>query len=236
MKPLSGRVKRTAGMAAGAILAAGATTGFIVHHAHSSTVTDQDGVTVTYTGDDRVGSTNDGMKYAPRPTNEFRAQRCDLSPQQAPAASPDQLALPAAGIEAPVGPGADLAALPPAPQTTWFTGSAPVGADHGKTLIAGHVDHADGKLSPFGQLHTAAPCEHIFLSDTHGQQHEYVLTDMYTVPQDQIETVGIYTRTGDPALVLVTCSGPSVADAHGDGQAAYHYNLILEAVPVEVPA
>lgn len=235
--------KRAGYAAAGAVLVVGSTVGLTSHNTGSVTATDDDGLTITYPRQGYVGTTDNGLTYAPRPATEFRAQNCDLSsqtPDKTPAAG--QLTVPSIGVEVPVGISANLSALPDAPQTVRFDQSAPLGAGSGKTVIAGHVDyapedgHSTGQLSPFGQLHTAGPCDHIYAADAQGQQREYVLTDMYTVPQEQIETTGIYTTEGNPALVLVTCSGPSVNDASGDDLFAYRYNLILEAIPAEVAA
>ena len=235
--------KRTGYLAAGAVLVVGSTVGLARHNTGSVTATDDEGLTVTYPRQGYVGTTSDGLTYAPRPATEFRAQQCDLSPlAPGTAAAEGQLTVPSIGVEVPVGVSADLSVLPDAPQTVRFDQSAPIGSGQGKTVIAGHVDYtpengqSTGKLSPFGQLHTAGPCDHIYAADDQGQQREYVLTDMYTVAQDQIETAGIYTTEGSPALVLVTCSGPSVSDVGGDDLFAYRYNLILEAVPVEVAA
>lgn len=233
--------KRARYAAAGALLVVGASVGLTTHLTGSKTSTDADGVTVTYARQGHVGTTDKGLTYAPRPATEFRAQSCDLSPQ-APARMParGQLTVPNINIEVPVGISANLSALPEAPQVVRFDASAPLGSPQGKTVIAGHVDYTPApgdsgtnKLSPFGQLHTASPCDHIYAADAEGKQREYVLTDMYTVPQDQIEAAGIYTTTGAPKLVLVTCSGPAVKDAQGDDLFAYRYNLILEAVPAK---
>ena len=42
-----------------------------------------------------------------------------------------------------------------------------------------------------------------------------------------------YTTTGDPVVVLVDCSGPSVSDAGGDELGRFSYGLVLEVVPAE---
>lgn len=222
----------------------GSSMGLITHITGSETSTDEDGLAVTYSRQGFVGITDDGLTYAPRPVSEFRAQSCDLS-SQAPDLLPvsGQLAVPSISVEVPVGISENLSALPEAPEVVRFNESSPLGSPEGKTVIAGHVDYTPesnvpgtNRLSPFGQLHTASPCDHIYVADEQGKQREYVLTDMYTVPQEQIEKAGIYTTTGAPKLVLVTCSGSAVEDAKGDDLFAYRYNLVLEAVPVEVAA
>lgn len=236
--------KRAVYAAAGAVLVVGSCVGLTTNITGSKTSTDQDGLAVTFSREGYVGTTKEGLTYAPRPASEFRAQSCDLSPQT-PAKLPagGQLTVPSISVEVPVGVSANLSDLPDAPQVVQFDESVPLGSKQGKTVIAGHVDYMPNpidlgatKLSPFGQLHTASPCDHIYAATADGVQHEYVLTDMYTVAQEQIEDSGIYTDSGTPAIVLVTCSGPSVSDARGDDLFAYQYNLVLEAVPVEVGA
>lgn len=231
---------KRAGLVTGSVLVVGSAVGLSQHTAAAITTTDPDGVSVTYPRQGYVGTTDDGLTYAPRPVAEFRAEACDLSPQapaQAPA--PGHLTVPGIAVDVPVGTSADLSSLPDAPEVVRYQDSALMGANQGTTVVAGHVDYPGGKLSAFGQLHTIAACDHIYVTDTEGQAHEYVLTDMYTVPQDQIEETGIYTMTGDPALVLVTCSGPSVSDTAetaGAGLFTYSHNLVLEAVPAEASA
>jgi LPXTG-site transpeptidase (sortase) family protein len=236
VKGISRVGKRAVCVAAGAVLTIGSTAGLAFHHAGSVTTTDQDGVTVTYSRPGYLGTTDDGLTYAPRPVAEFRDEACDLtSNATAQVPAPGHLGIPGIDIEVPVGTSADLSVLPDAPEVVRYADSALVGAGQGTTVIAGHVDYPGGKLSPFGQLHTMSACDHLYFTDAEGQAHEYVLTEMYTVPQDQIEETGIYTGTGAPALVLVTCSGPSVndtAETAGADLFSYSHNLVTVAVPV----
>lgn len=242
MAQLSWHFKRTGYLATGIALVLAATAGLIGHQATTTTATDPSGITVTYTNPDRVGTTDDGLKYAPRPATEFRHHQCPRTPQDhAPQVPAHQLTVPDAQIQVPVGTSSDLSHLPDAPNTVHYDHSAPIGATHGKTIIAGHVDYAPGtrsarggELSPFGKLHTVQPCTHVFAGDDDGPTHEYVVTDLYTAPQQQIEDTGIYATTGKPALVLVTCSGPSVGEIGTDIGFTYSHNLIVEAAPVEV--
>lgn len=121
--------------------------------------------------------------------------------------------------------------LPEAPQGTYYDYSKPIGSDEGSSLIAGHVDYTkEDKLSPYGQLHKVSPCARIYLPDTEGKIHEYAITDLYTVPQDSIESEeALWSLIGDPALYLVTCSGPSVTDTGGVFRFNYQDNLIIRA-------
>lgn len=242
MKPRSRETERKGYMAVGTVMMLAATATFLLHRSDTTTVIDQDGSKVAYTSEDRVGKTEDGLKYAPRPATEFRNRSCPLN-AQAPATKPgkNELAVPAAHITVPVSVSSDLSALPPAPATVRYRESAKIGASRGKTIIAGHVDHGPGvlsaqggELSPFGHLHTVEPCSHVYVSGPDARTHEYVVTDMYTVPQEQIEDTGIYSTRGKPELVMVTCSGPSVGDTGSRAGFVYRYNLVVEAQPVKV--
>lgn len=243
VNPVSLRVKRTACIASGAVLLAGATTGFVLHEAGKDTVTDQDGTSVEFANPDHVGKTDSGVKYAPRPASEFHNQKCDLSPQGDTDSATGRVSISGTDITAPLQQTNSLASLPDAPNVAWYQGSAPIGSSAGKSVVAGHVDFAPGaksatggELSPFGHLHEIDPCQHITATDADGDPHEYAATSMYTVKQEDIESSGIYTTDGDPKLELITCSGKSIDDAGGANQFNYQYNLVVEATPVEAGA
>jgi sortase (surface protein transpeptidase) len=147
---------------------------------------------------------------------------------------PGQFAVSGVGVEVPVSTFADLSSLPDAPEVVRYQDSALLGGQQEKAVVANHVDCAARKLSLFDQLHTITACDHVYVTDAKRQAHEYVWTNIHTVPQDQIADAGIYTVTEALSLVLVTCSGSSVRDAGGNELFNYRYNLVLEAVPVEV--
>lgn len=237
------RTSRTGYATAGAALLVVAGGMFAVQQAGATTTTDQDGTQVTYADAEHVGTTDEGMKYAPRPGKEFRGKTCPSTVSAAPSLSANELEADSLPATVPVGHSSDLSALPDAPASVRYDPSAPLGSPHGKTVIAGHVDYspgtrsaAGGELSPFGHLHKIRPCEHITATDEAGRPHTYAVTDLYTAPQSEIESTGIFTRSGDPGLALVTCSGPSVGDTGTTIGFAYRYNLVVEAAPVEVAA
>lgn len=242
-KPGESRTSRTGYVTAGAVLLALAGGMFAVQHAGATTTTDQDGTQVTYSDAEHVGTTGDGLKYAPRPGEEFRGQKCPSTTPATHTLSKNELEAGSLPSAVPVGHSSDLSALPDAPATVRYDPSAPLGSHQGKTVIAGHVDYspgarsaAGGELSPFGHLHQTRPCEHITATDDAGHPHTYAVTDLYTVPQEEIESTGIFTRSGPSGLVLVTCSGPSVGDTGTTIGFSYRYNLVVEATPVEVAA
>jgi sortase (surface protein transpeptidase) len=109
---------------------------------------------------------------------------------------------------------------------------AELGRPTGVVLAAGHVDDEDGRLSPWAELHRLEPCMEIALADAHGRVHRYAVTDLYTVPQNDVTKEDIFRTSGLPELVMVTCSGPSVRDAGGAFRFAYSHNLIVRAQPI----
>lgn len=89
---------KRAGLVTGSVLVVGSAVGLSQHTAADFTSTDEDGVTVTYSRQGYVGTTDGGLTYAPRPAAEFRAETCDLTtkaPAEVP--SPGQLTVPGIG-------------------------------------------------------------------------------------------------------------------------------------------
>lgn len=242
MGHLTTRVKRNICIGAGALLLAGAGTGFVMQTAGQSTVTDSDGVKVTYSAADHVGTTEEGRKYAPRPSHEFRNQKCDLTPKrEAGHDAKNQVAVPGTDLTAPISTTGDMTRLPNAPQAAWFDQSSPLGSTTGHSVIAGHVDYAPGalsekggELSPIGKnLHQLQPCTHLYVTGNSGKTEEVVLTSLYRVEQEKIEQTGIYTTTGPRRIDLVTCAGESLEAVGGSNQFHYRYNLVAEGTPVK---
>lgn len=242
MGHLTTRVKRNICIGTGALLLAGAGTGFVVQNAEQTTVTDSDGAKITYDSADHVGTTENGRKYAPRPAQEFRDQKCDLTPQgEIKSGTPNQITAPETDLSAPITTTDDMTQLPDAPKTAWFDRSQPLGATSGHSVIAGHVDYAPGalsqdggELSPLGKnLHKLQPCSHIYVTGNSGKTEEIVLTSLYRAEQEKIEQTGIYTVTGERRIDLVTCAGESLESVGGDNQFHYRFNLIAEGTPVK---
>lgn len=192
------------------------------------------------TEDTEFVAVNDaGMKVAPTPGSEFRAQECSTEPSGIyPGLTPRQMSIPDHEIVTSFESRNDLS-LPAAPKGIIYTDSAPLGADEGKTVTAGHVDYAPnvlsrqgGELSPWGYLHEVESCDSVYVSDEDGQIREYTITDKYVVGKDELEDSGVFAETGEHKLVMVTCSGESATDAGQDFQFSYDHNLVVEASEV----
>lgn len=226
-----GRLGPTVSIVAGGLLCIAAVSGFVLTQSSTTSSVDQDGVKVTSHGSNRVESTDEGKRYAPRPVEEFRNETCpDTGRQQR--ADPGTISWDQGKFTAPLKITDDLS-LPDAPAAAWYSASAPIGAGAGHTVVAGHVDHTDNDdLSPFGHLHEIQPCSRIAATDQQGKTQQYVVTSKYTQPQQDLESTGIFSTDGKPELALVTCSGPSVADVGEGFRFHYKYNLIVEATPI----
>jgi LPXTG-site transpeptidase (sortase) family protein len=104
----------------------------------------------------------------------------------------------------------------------WRDGAAP-GASAGTVLLAGHVDSAEHGAGAFYALRRARRGDTIRLT-ADGGALRYRVTSVRRVRKSALPS-SIYTRTGPPRLVLVTCGGPF--DGHH-----YRDNVIVTAESV----
>ncbi|MBD2766248.1 class F sortase [Kocuria sp. cx-455] len=195
---------------------------------------------LTQPGPDTVAVSDDGRKIAPAPAETFRNHQCNDAPsgKKAESMDPSSLVIPSERISTTITPNADLS-LPEAPKGILYSKSQPLGAAHGNTVTAGHVDYGPGglsdrggELSPWGSLHAVSPCDDVYATDAQGRAHHYRVTDKFTVPQKELDVSGIFSTTGAAHLVMVTCSGESVDEAGGPMQFHYDHNLVVMAQEV----
>jgi sortase (surface protein transpeptidase) len=88
----------------------------------------------------------------------------------------------------------------------WIDGAAP-GDTSGTVLIAGHVDSAALGAGAFFPLVSATSGTIVAVSTRSGRSVRYRVTRAQTILKADLP-LGIFTRTGAPRLVLVTCGGP----------------------------
>lgn len=181
----------------------------------------------------------DGAKRAPEPAHEFTNAQCETTPSKTPhfPQSPG-LYISEINAESPLQKSSELV-FPAAPAGIWWSQSAPFAStNQGATVTAGHVDHAPGAISPeggelsafWGNLHRTEvdECTHIFVTDFELNHHEYVITDKYTIRQEDLaNNTEALTHQG---LTLITCSGKTLEDVGGkENQFNYENNLSIEA-------
>jgi hypothetical protein len=107
----------------------------------------------------------------------------------------------------------------------WRDGAAP-GDRAGAVLVAGHVDSASRGAGAFFGLQTARRGTRVELRMRNGRTREYRVVSVRLMAKEKLPT-DIYSRSGRPRLVLVTCGGPF-------DEATRHYrdNVVVTAVPV----
>lgn len=216
---------------------------------------DGHGGKVTYNGRDSVGVTEQGLLYAPKPPTEFRNASCDLKPQQNGSEPPKALKNKSAVWWAPtllsntqVVQGAQVTpsgfsnndvSLPAAPNGIYYASGSPLSSNTGSTVLAGHINLNSGALSPWGYLHRLDKCDHMFLTDEHGERHEFAVTGIYLVKQDELSSHSeLWRKDGDKKTYFITCSGSSVG-SDGTQEVGntflfnYEYNLVVETTPVD---
>lgn len=216
---------------------------------------DGHGGKVTYNGRDTVGVTENGLLYAPKPPTEFRNASCDLKPQQNGSEPPKALKNKSAVWWAPtllsntqVVQGAQVTpsgfsnndvTLPAAPNGIYYASGSPLSSNTGSTVLAGHINLNNGALSPWGYLHRLDKCDHMFLTDEHGERHEFAVTGIYLVKQDELSSHSeLWRKDGDKKTYFITCSGSSVG-TDGTQEVGntflfnYEFNLVVETTPVD---
>lgn len=213
---------------------------------------------VTYAGRDSMGVTDAGLLYAPKPASEFRNADCPLYPAGVNGSSaepPKSVGSRTAGwwapslrsktqvvqgaVVTPSGFSNNDVRLPAAPNGIWYASGSALSSNEGASILAGHINLNDGNLSPWGYLHRLDKCSHIYMNDEHGNRHEFVVTGLYLVKQDELASHSeLWRKDGDKKAYFITCSGNSVG-TDGTREASstflfnYEYNLIVEGTPVD---
>ncbi len=148
---------------------------------------------------------------------------------------PSTIAIPALGITAPVAE-SDIDAsgalvLPTSDRTTRYTGAASLGATEGSTVIAGHVNFADGSpgaLEPLAKITKGTP---VYVTDATGTRHEYKANTAETITKTGLPQE-LFAPVGPPQLVLITCGG--LIDNTGS-ILEYTHNTVVTAAPAPTP-
>ncbi|WP_166844517.1 class F sortase [Isoptericola sp. BMS4] len=151
------------------------------------------------------------------------------SPAPAPPA-PERVEVPALRIDVPVlAAGVDdqgRMALPEsADEAAWYRFGPAPGSPGGATVIAAHVDDEDS-VGPFARLSGAEPGIPVHVRTEDGTTHHYTVTSVRSTLKPDVSWSGLFGRTGDARLVLVTCGGEwdPVARSYSD-------NIVVTAAP-----
>jgi hypothetical protein len=99
-------------------------------------------------------------------------------------------------------------------QATWW--GATLGAPHGATLLAGHVNW-QGRTGPFAELWQDKVGQQVTVVDNAGRDWVYRITQLVTIAKADLpkQAKQLYGLDGDHRLVLATCGGEFVGGAEG---------------------
>lgn len=126
------------------------------------------------------------------------------------AANPVRIRVPSVGIDAPIDPLAvDAEGALPAPHSFhragwWRAGPEP--GERGAAVIVGHVDSYRGP-AVFFRLPTMRTGARIFVDRADGSTVVFAEQHIERSPKAQFPTDGVYGRTADAQLRLITCGG-----------------------------
>ena len=140
--------------------------------------------------------------------------------QQAPAAAPVQVSIPALGISSPL---LHLGLLPDGSldvprgddfdTAAWYEGS-PRPGDAGPAVIEGHVSSAANGPSVFFSLSTVAVGDLVDVLRVDGSTVSFEVYDVQQFPKDGFPTLQVYGNTPGSELRLITCGG-TIAESNG---------------------
>lgn len=101
-------------------------------------------------------------------------------------------------------------------------------AEEGTTIIAGHVtlNGIGGAMYYLGQVQPGA---RVRTWDEAGERQEWVVTTVEVIHQQSLPR-GLFTKTGERRLVLITCGGEQFQ--RPDGRWSFDHNIVVTAVPV----
>jgi hypothetical protein len=154
----------------------------------------------------------------------------DLAPA-APMALPVRLVLPDVGIDAPVDPvGVTPDGLLQLPDDVhrvgWYRFGPVPGQPQGSAVLAGHVDSWNQGLGALSRLRSVQPGQRLAVIDAAGQTTRWQVVTRRLVVKQQLPLPELFTRSGPPRLVLLTCGGP-----FDERLRSYRDNLVVAAVP-----
>lgn len=159
------------------------------------------------------------------------AEQVESAP--APPSPPSQLRLPSLGVEAPVvdvGLEDDGGMEIPEDISTvgWYEPGVAPGAAAGTAVISGHVDSQEQGRGALWDLRTMEVDDIVEVEHADGSVSEWRVVARRTYPKEELPISDIFTRFGDPQLVLITCDGEFDRSLR-----RYADNVVVYTVPVD---
>lgn len=146
------------------------------------------------------------------PTQVSPADPVTVGPPPPTGSAPRRVALPTLGVTAPVvavlpSPDGQLG-VPDRPSVLgWWSAGATPGSGRGTVVVDGHVDTRTAGAGALFHLADLRPGNPVLLTTAGGQTLRYTIRAVRGYAKQDLPA-GLFTRTGAPRLVLITCGGP----------------------------
>jgi len=110
----------------------------------------------------------------------------------------------------------------------WYELGVAPGSTSGTAVISGHVDSREQGRGALWDLRTMDVDDSVEVEHADGTVGEWRVVARRTYPKEELPIRDIFTRFGDPRLVLITCDGEfdPVARRYAD-------NVVIYAVPAD---
>ena len=170
---------------------------------------------------------------APAPTAvvDVPVTKATPPPVTAPDPEPVRLAIPAIDATLPVesvGVQRDGSMeIPEDPAVAgWYRYGPVPGAPEGSAVVAAHVDSRVLGLGPLARLRELDRGDEITVRDAEGDTSTFVVDTVDYIPRAKLPVDEFFARTGEPALVIITCGG-----SFDEATRSYSDNVVAVAHP-----
>jgi hypothetical protein len=143
------------------------------------------------------------------------------------------VSLPRLGVDAPLDPvGLDPDGSMEIPEDIqrigWYSLGVTPGAPSGTAVLSGHVDDREQGRGALFALRTMQPGDEVTVTHEDGSTAVWRVDLTTSYPKPELPIRDIFTRFGDPRLVVITCGGAFDASTRN-----YLDNIVVYASPVE---
>ncbi|CAI9386498.1 hypothetical protein MICABA_00430 [Microbacterium sp. T2.11-28] len=170
---------------------------------------------------------------APAPTAvvDVPVTKATPPPVAAPDPEPVRIAIPAIDATLPVDPVGvqrdGSMEIPENPAVAgWYRYGPVPGAPEGSAVVAAHVDSRVRGIGPLARLRELEAGDEITVRDAEGETSRFVVATVDYIPRAKLPVDEFFARTGEPALVIITCGG-----SFDEATRSYSDNVVAVAHP-----
>ncbi|MGM0619117.1 MAG: sortase domain-containing protein [Actinomycetota bacterium] len=158
--------------------------------------------------------------------------RIPAAPEPEPVTAPVALRLPGLGVTAPLDPvGLEPDGAMEIPhdirRVGWYEPGVLPGSPNGTAVLSGHVDSREQGRGALWDLKAMDVGDEVTIEHEDGRNSTWRVEARTSYLKEQLPIGDIFTRFGDPRLVLITCGGEFDRSAR-----RYTHNIVVYAVPV----